>query len=118
MSTETKILANCPIQLSEGAINELKNLMYEKELPENYGLRIGVKGGGCSGMSYILGFDKVEEADDIYQVDDIKVYINKAHLLYLAGMEVDYHNGLQNRGFVFNNPNAESTCGCGDSFSA
>lgn len=108
----------CPIKLTEGAIKEIKYLLNDKELPENYGLRIGVEGGGCSGLSYILGFDEPKELDDAYEVEGIKVLMNKAHGMYLVGMEVDFHSGLQNRGFVFNNPNAAETCGCGTSFSA
>ena len=69
-------------------------------------------------MSYVLGFDLKNDADMEFDVDGIPMIINKAHTMYLIGMEVDYMNGLNNRGFVFNNPNAESTCGCGSSFSA
>ncbi|MEZ5009244.1 MAG: iron-sulfur cluster assembly accessory protein [Chitinophagales bacterium] len=107
-----------PIKLTEGAIKEVKDLLKEKEVPTGYGLRIGVKGGGCAGFSYILGFDKVSEKDNAYQVDDVTVIIEKAHELYLDGTELDFTEGLDNRGFVFNNPNAGETCGCGSSFSA
>jgi len=117
MTVSTEKLT-CPISLTEGAIKEVRQLIYEKEVPEDHALRIGVKGGGCSGMSYILGFDVKQEADQAFEQDGITIIINKAHGMYLAGMEVDYMNGLQNRGFVFNNPNATETCGCGDSFSA
>lgn len=113
---KTPSLAPCPIALTEGAKKEIKMLMYDKELPENHVLRIGVKGGGCSGLSYILGFDEQKETDDAYEVDGIPVIIERAHTMYLVGMEVDYLNGLQNRGFIFNNPNATDTCGCGTSF--
>jgi len=112
------IATNCPIKFTEGAIKEIKTLIYEKELGENYGLRIGVKGGGCSGFSYVLGFDKAGEKDVLFNVDNFKVLMDKAHGMYLAGMEIDYLNGLKNRGFIFNNPNAKETCGCGESFSA
>ncbi|MCB0501110.1 MAG: iron-sulfur cluster assembly accessory protein [Bacteroidetes bacterium] len=117
MST-VEIIDKAPIKLSEGAIKEVKNLLSEKEVPEGYGLRVGVKGGGCAGFSYILGFDKPSEKDNAYQVDGITVIIEKAHELYLDGTELDYTEGLDNRGFVFNNPNAGETCGCGSSFSA
>lgn len=110
-------LAKCPIQLTPGAIVEIKQLIYEKEVPDNQGLRIGVEGGGCSGLTYILGFDEPQDMDMTFELEGIKLLINKAHGMYLAGMEVDYHNGLQNRGFIFNNPNAADTCGCGTSFS-
>lgn len=115
---EVKIATDCPIKLTEGAIQEVKQLVYDKDVPENYGLRIGVEGGGCSGLSYILAFDAKTEMDDEFEFDGIKILMNKAHAMYLVGMELDYHNGLQNRGFIFNNPNASSECGCGSSFSA
>ncbi len=108
----------CPIRLTKGAIDEVKMLRYEKEVPEDHHLRIGVKGGGCSGLSYILGFDKPEENDQLFDFEGLQILINKAHAMYLAGMEIDFLNGLQNRGFIFNNPNASDTCGCGTSFSA
>lgn len=107
----------CPINFTEGAIKEIKYLMSEKEMPENYGLRIGVEGGGCSGLSYILGFDEPKDLDETYELEGFKVLMNRAHGMYLIGMEIDFFSGLQNRGFVFNNPNANDTCGCGTSFS-
>lgn len=107
-----------PISLTETAMTQVKRLMVEKEVPENYGLRIGVKGGGCSGFSYLLGFDERNEKDDVFEVDGVTVLMEKSHGIYLLGMEVDWLEGLNNRGFVFNNPNASETCGCGTSFSA
>ncbi len=107
-----------PIVLTEGAINEVKALMMEKNIPAGYGLRIGVKGGGCAGFSYLLGFDNAQDKDNVYTIDNFQLIIEKAHELYLAGTELDFMTGLDNRGFVFNNPNAEETCGCGSSFSA
>lgn len=79
-------------------------------------LRIGVKGGGCSGLSYVLGFDEKDENDNEYEHEGIPFVMNRSHELYLAGMEIDWENGLNNRGFTFSNPNASSTCGCGSSF--
>lgn len=79
-------------------------------------LRVGVKGGGCSGLSYVLGFDKQEDDDDLFEIEGIPVVMKKAHGIYLMGMQVDFQDGLNARGFVFNNPNASSTCGCGTSF--
>lgn len=116
--TMTPVFDAAPIQLTSGAIKELKQLLYEKNAPEGYGVRVGVKGGGCSGMSYIIGFDAKKDTDLQFEVDGLTVYLNKAHSMYLLGMEVDYVSGLQNRGFTFTNPNATSTCGCGTSFSA
>lgn len=107
-----------PIKLTEGAITQLKRIRDEQSISDDHGLRIGVKGGGCSGFSYILGFDTKTEKDQEFEVDGLKVYMEKAHSLYLVGMEVDWVDGLENRGFMFNNPNATDTCGCGTSFSA
>ncbi len=107
-----------PIKLTQGALDEVRDLLKEKEVPKGYGLRIGVKGGGCAGFSYILGFDKASEKDNSYTFEDVIVVIEKAHELYLEGTELDFSDGLENRGFVFNNPNAGETCGCGSSFSA
>ena len=117
MSTET-ITNTAPVTLSKGAVAELKKLIDQQVIGANFGLRVGVEGGGCSGMSYILGFDQKKDGDTEYMIEGIRVFMNKAHGLYLAGMEIDFQNGLDARGFTFNNPNANSTCGCGSSFSA
>ncbi len=113
VQTESK-----PIVLTEGAIAQLRKIMLDQDVPSDYGLRVGVKGGGCSGFSYVLGFDKKTDKDQEYEIDGIPVYIERSQGMYLLGMEVDWHDGLNNRGFVFNNPNAKETCGCGSSFSA
>ncbi|HMS52220.1 MAG: iron-sulfur cluster assembly accessory protein [Chitinophagales bacterium] len=113
----TTIFDAPPIQISPSALNEVKLLLDEKDLSTaEHGLRIGVKGGGCSGMTYILGFDTQQEGDEIFEIDGIKVFMNQAHGMYLLGMKLDYVNGLENRGFTFTNPNASDTCGCGSSF--
>lgn len=106
-----------PVSFTERAAAELKRLQEQPDFdPEMY-LRVGVKGGGCSGLSYVLGFDK-KEADDVEsELNGIKIVMKKAHGLYLMGMEIDYAAGLDARGFIFNNPNASSSCGCGESFS-
>ncbi|WP_140937620.1 HesB/IscA family protein [Sphingobacterium lumbrici] len=117
MSTDN-IITTAPVTLTSGAVSELKKLIDQQELGSDFGLRLGVEGGGCSGMSYILGFDQKKDGDSEYEIEGIRVFMNKAHGLYLAGMEVDFKNGLDARGFTFNNPNATSTCGCGSSFSA
>ncbi len=117
MSTEN-IVEKAPLTLTEGAVKELKKLKDQQEISDDFGLRVGVEGGGCSGMSYILGFDQKKDGDSEFEIEGIRVFMNKAHGLYLAGMEVDFQNGLDARGFTFNNPNASSTCGCGSSFSA
>ncbi len=115
-STETK--NELPVKFTENAIEELNRLYSDLNLDNDSALRIGVKGGGCSGMSYLLAFDKVEEGDTHYQLGQIPVVMKKAHVMYVIGMEVDWEHGLNNRGFSFNNPNASETCGCGQSFSS
>jgi iron-sulfur cluster assembly protein len=107
-----------PVKLTEGAIRQLQRIREEQSIPADYALRVGVKGGGCSGFSYLLGFDEQKERDTVYEMDGIRILMDKAHALYLLGMEIDWLDGLNNRGFIFNNPNAKETCGCGTSFSA
>lgn len=117
MTTEV-LVSTSPILITEGAISQLQQIRNTENIPTDYHLRVGVKGGGCSGFSYILGFDKKEDSDDSFEVNGLKVVMNKAHAIYLLGMEIDFMDDLSNRGFTFNNPNASSTCGCGTSFSA
>lgn len=117
MSTDT-LSAAAPVSLTEGAVKELKKLKDQQEISDDFGLRVGVEGGGCAGMNYILGFDQKKEGDSEYQIEGIRLFMNKAHGLYLAGMQIDFQSGLDARGFTFNNPNADKTCGCGTSFSA
>ncbi len=109
-------ILSTPVKLTINAINEVKRLMSEPTFEAGQSLRVGVKGGGCSGMTYVLGFDKREADDEFYEVEGIPVLMKKAHEIYLFGMEVDFSDGLNARGFVFKNPNASSTCGCGTSF--
>ena len=109
-------ITETPVKFTEGAIAELKRLINEPGFDKSNDLRIGVKGGGCSGLSYMLGFDKRTDSDNAYETEGITFVMDKAHELYLAGMEIDWENGLNNRGFSFKNPNASSTCGCGTSF--
>jgi len=117
MSTAVET-AIAPVTLTPGAVKELKKLIDQQELSDEFGLRIGVEGGGCAGMNYILGFDQKKDGDNEYAIEGIRVFMHKAHGLYLAGMQIDFQDGLNARGFTFNNPNATSTCGCGTSFSA
>ncbi|MFT4062449.1 MAG: iron-sulfur cluster assembly accessory protein [Edaphocola sp.] len=105
-----------PVSFTEGALKELKALQQQPDMGEGMYLRVGVKGGGCSGLSYVLGFDKKEDDDMESEIQGIPVVMKKAHGIYLLGMQIDYANGLNARGFVFNNPNASSSCGCGSSF--
>lgn len=117
-ATATQTLPRAPINLSTRAAEEIRKIMQTKSIPEGYGLRVGVRGGGCSGMSYILGFDKQREHDVQFDLDGVTVYMDRRHGLYLMGTTVDYHDGLNARGFTFENPNATKTCGCGSSFAA
>lgn len=105
-----------PVTLTEGAIAEIKRLMAQEGFDTTQRLRIGVKGGGCSGMSYILGFDHRQENDNEFEIEGISCVMSPSHEMYLYGMQVDWQNGLNNRGFTFRNPNASNTCGCGTSF--
>lgn len=107
-----------PISLTPRALEEVRNILIEKNVPAEYGLRVGVQGGGCSGMSYLLGFDKAKDQDETFDLDGVLLIMDKKHAMYVLGMEVDFQDGLNARGFVFNNPQAKSTCGCGSSFSA
>lgn len=106
-----------PVTLTEGAVKQVRKLMAEPGFDSSQKLRVGVKGGGCSGMTYILGFDQATANDVHFEIHGIPCLMDKAHELYLAGMEVDWQEGLNNRGFTFTNPNASKTCGCGTSFS-
>lgn len=113
MTTEIK----SDITITEKALKQVKLIMEESNVPSNYGLRIGVKGGGCSGFSYQLGFEEeIHEGDTIIEKDGIKIYVDGKSLFYLSGSEIDFSDGLKGKGFVFNNPNATKTCGCGESF--
>ena len=107
-----------PIALTKKAEEKVKEIPTEQ--PEPYaGLRIQVVGGGCSGFQYRMGFDKNfnDQSDAVFEFDGLKVFIDKASLLYMEGAEVDYVEGLHGAGFKFSNPNATGSCGCGSSFS-
>lgn len=107
---------SAPVTFTEGATNEVKRLMAQSGFDQEKLLRIGVKGGGCSGMSYILDFETKTDNDEYFELDGIPCIINPAHSIYLLNMEIDFEGGLNSRGFTFNNPNASTTCGCGSSF--
>lgn len=110
---------NEEIILTEKAIMEIRRLKAENKLPDTHGLRVGVKGGGCSGFSYVLGFDsETRKGDKVMERDGILIYVDPKSLFYLGGTELDFSDGLNGKGFVFNNPKATKTCGCGSSFSA
>jgi len=107
------------VSVTERAIQQIVGLMKKEGItPETHNLRVGVVGGGCSGLSYQMKFDdKIDSSDTVVDLESIKVIINKLSLLYLVGTELDYQDGLNGKGFEWNNPNSTRTCGCGESFS-
>jgi iron-sulfur cluster assembly protein len=111
---ETKV--ESPLKFSSHAVTEIKRLMGEPGFDKKNFLRIGVKGGGCSGLSYILGFDEKKESDELFESNGIEFIMSPPHGIYLSGMQIDWEDGLNARGFSFKNPNASKTCGCGTSF--
>ncbi|MBO6517371.1 MAG: iron-sulfur cluster assembly accessory protein [Bacteroidia bacterium] len=113
-----EIQLDIPVRFTDGALRKLEEIRSEASSETAPFLRVGVKGGGCSGLSYLLAFDQKTDRDNEYQINDLSVIIEKPHVMYVLGMEIDYEHGLNSRGFVFNNPNAKETCGCGESFSA
>jgi iron-sulfur cluster assembly protein len=101
---KNKVLSNfVPVEISNSAMAEIKNIILNKNIPTNYGLRIGIKGAGCSGVSYLIGFDLKKEGDEEYLIEDTPVYIEKKHLMYLIGLKVDFVNDAEERGFIFVN---------------
>jgi len=113
--TET-INAN-EISVTEKAVKEIKRIMEENKVTEGYGLRIGVRGGGCSGLTYTLSFDeKANDGDTVIEAESINLFVDGKSLFHITGTELDFTDGLTGKGFIFNNPNASRTCGCGESF--
>ena len=105
------------IQLTEKAVTEIKNIKATNNIPDSHGLRLGVKGGGCSGLTYVLAFDdQAKEKDHVLELRGVKVFVDQKSMFYLSGTVLDFSDGLNGRGFVFNNPQASKTCGCGSSF--
>jgi iron-sulfur cluster assembly protein len=105
------------VTLSEKAASEVKKIMSDQNMPAETVLRVGVQGGGCSGFSYSLNFDhETSERDRITEVHGVRLAMDKKFDPYLDGTVVDYYDGLEKRGFVFNNPNVVKSCGCGSSF--
>ena len=107
------------IQVTERAIARIRTAMAKENVsPEEGGLRLGVQGGGCSGLTYNIRFDsKARERDRVYEFGDVRVFVDPKSFIYLHGMTLDYQEGLMQQGFVFVNPNATKSCGCGTSFS-
>lgn len=105
------------IVLTPQAIDEVKRMLAKEVQKPDLGLRLSVKGGGCSGLSYSLNFDIQKQGDNQFDFQGLRVYVDPKSLLYLSGMTLDYMDSLQEKGFRFINPNASKTCGCGESFS-
>lgn len=113
----SEIQIESEIKVTDKAAKEILKIMEENKIPENYGLRVGVKGGGCSGLTYTLGFDgETREGDMIIETKNTKLLVDGKSLFYLLGTELDFSDGLNGKGFIFNNPNATKSCGCGESF--
>ncbi len=105
------------IKITDKAVKEIKRIMDENKIATEFGLRIGVKGGGCSGLTYKLGFDpEMREGDMVIEQNGVKLFVDGKSLFYLNGTELDFSDGLNGKGFIFNNPNATKSCGCGESF--
>lgn len=108
---------NEEIILTPKAAEQIAAIRKDNKIPETHGLRVGVKGGGCSGLSYVLGFDaEPKQGDKVFELLGITVFVDPKSLFYLSGIQLDYQDGLNGKGFVFNNPQATKTCGCGSSF--
>lgn len=106
------------ITVSENARDHAIKLMKDGQHPDGTFIRVGVEGGGCSGLSYKLEFDnQMKEGDQLFEDKGVKIVVDRKSFLYLVGTELEYTGGLNGKGFVFNNPNASRTCGCGESFS-
>ncbi len=103
------------IALSPSALSELRQLAADQSTPGKL-VRVGVKGGGCSGMTYILDYQEAQANDILLDFEGLQIAIAPAHAIYLEGVKLDFGTGLDNRGFIFENPNASETCGCGTSF--
>ena len=103
------------VTLTDTALEKVKELLQKEE--QGKGLRLGVKGGGCSGFSYSMTFDFEKERDNVVEYDNVRVLLDPKSTIYLKGIQLDHESGLEGKGFVFKNPNASNTCGCGESFS-
>ena len=120
MSTNTTIdrpVLNESVELTEKAAAEVARLKAANNIPADHGLRLSVKGGGCSGLSYVLGFDEQPRDNDrTFESFGVRVFVDQKSLFYLSGTLLDFSDGLNGKGFVFSNPQAARTCGCGSSF--
>jgi iron-sulfur cluster assembly protein len=103
------------IIMTQAAQDEVKRLLSNEN--DDIGLRLGIKGGGCSGLNYVLDFTQEREKDTVLNFDGFNVFLDRKSTIYLSGIRLDHQSGLEGRGFVFENPMATNTCGCGESFS-
>lgn len=104
------------VKLTERAARQVEKIIAKEDLSDDLYLRVAVEGGGCSGLSYKLGLDHKTEEDKIIESQGIEILVDPRHMMYLEGIEIDYPDGLDARGFTFDNPNASESCGCGTSF--
>tara|TARA_R110002051_G_scaffold4141_2_gene22034 strand:+ start:2213 stop:2563 length:351 start_codon:yes stop_codon:yes gene_type:complete len=114
--SESSIGVNRVVIMTPAAQSEVRKLLQEPD-KAGMGLRLGIKGGGCSGLSYVLDFTPLEEGDTVVAYEGFDIYLDRKSTIYLAGTILDHQAGLTGRGFVFSNPMASNTCGCGESFS-
>ena len=105
-----------PVELTERAADQVRRIRENESMEDDLYLRVAVEGGGCSGLSYKLGFDYKSEEDELLVSKGIEIIVEPKHMMYLKGISIDYPDGLDARGFTFDNPNASETCGCGSSF--
>ena len=105
------------INMTDTAQKEVVRLLSKEDSVKRLGLRLGIKGGGCSGLSYILEFSSREEEDTVLTYPQFEVYLDRKSTIYLGGITLDHQSGLDGKGFIFQNPHATNTCGCGESFS-
>lgn len=104
------------ISLTKRAARQIEQIKRDESLADELFLRVAVEGGGCSGLSYKLGFDYKSDEDKTFESEGVQIVIDPRHLMYIEGISIDYPDGLDARGFTFDNPNADETCGCGSSF--
>lgn len=109
-------ISDNPVILTERAAKQITKIKKDENLGDDLYLRVAVEGGGCSGLSYKLGFDIKTDEDEIVESQGLEIVVDPKHLMYLNGINIDYPDGLDARGFTFDNPNASESCGCGTSF--
>jgi iron-sulfur cluster assembly protein len=116
IDTSQQEIEGPPVQLTERAAKQVEKIIKQQGSDEALYLRVAVEGGGCSGLSYKLGLDYKTDDDAVIESSDVEILVASKHLMYLEGIVIDYPDGLDARGFTFDNPNATETCGCGSSF--